>query len=282
MGENSSTAEQETLRQQISESRGALADKLELLEEKVAESVQSATVSVAEATASVVETVQNATASVSETVESVNSAVHGTVESVRTTMSDTVHALKDSLDVSEHVRQHPWPTLAGAVALGFVASRLLHGPDEPRRKFAFDNEDRFQESWAEYNPATCEAASWASKREAQAGLYDREAGHGFRAQGPGNTGPLGPSQASSASGSTSASNSWMSQLKTLFQGEIEKIQGLAIGTSLGLLRDVVSQSAPPTLRKHITEIIDDMTEKLGGQRISEPILSQKPPSETQH
>lgn len=274
MSENSSTAEQESLRQQISESRGALAEKLEMLEEKVAESVHSATSSMAEATASVVETVQNATASVSETVGQVNSAVQGTMESVRSKVEDTVHALKDSLDLSEHVRQHPWPTLAGAVAIGFVAGRLLNGSDERQNGYDYDD-DRYQEPWAEYNPAAAyEPASWAAQRESQVASYGQNGGRGPDFQRRSSTVGARPSTAAPASKLASASDSWMSQLKNMFQGEIEKIQGLAIGTSLGLLRDVVSQSAPPTLRTHITEIIDDMTEKLGGQKISEPILSQ--------
>jgi len=281
MSEHSSTAaEQETLRQQISESRGALAEKLEMLEEKVAESVQSATNSVAEATASVVETVQNATASVSETVDNVNSAVQGTVESVRTSMADTVHALKDSLDLSEHVRQHPWPTVAGAVALGFVAGRLLHGDDESDREYMFDDNEPYDEAWEEYNPAKAfEPTSWNSQRGAQVPSYGGDEASRFRPRRAGR--PASSSGLTNNTGTgASGSGSWMSQLRTMFHGEIEKIQGLAIGASLGLLRDVISQSAPPALRSQITEIIDGMTEKMGGQKICEPILSPDQPKET--
>ena len=263
MAENSATAvEQDMLRQQISESRGALAEKLEMLEEKVAESVHSATASVAEATASVVETVQNATASVSETVGSVNSAVQGTVENVKNTMSETVQSLKESFDLFEQTRRHPWPTIAGAVAVGFVAARLLNSDERRDRDFAWDEDGPYHAGWSEYNPA-----AWAAQRENQrAGYQQNSASHNAGAENI-------PDRMANAAEATNGGPSWLDQLRHTFKGELEKVQGLAIGASLGLIRDMVSQSAPPTLKNHITEILNDMTEKLGGKTITEPILS---------
>lgn len=256
------TVEQNNLRQQITESRGALAEKLELLEGKVTESVQSATASVSEATASVVETVQNATASVSETVGSVNSAVQGTVENVKNTMSDTVQSIKDSFDLTEQVRRHPWSTLAGAVVVGFVASRLIHVDERRSRDSSWDDDGPHHAGWTEYNPA-----AWSAQREAQRAGYDTASS--ARNTESGST----ANRFANATAAADAQPSWMDQLRHTFKGELEKVQGLAIGASLALIRDFVSQSAPPPLKNHITEILNDVTAKLGGKTISEPFLS---------
>ena len=47
--------------------------------------------------------------------------------------------------------------------------------------------------------------------------------------------------------------------------ELTKIKSLAIGTALGAFRDSVVQSAPEAMKKPLAEVIDDVTEKLGGQ-----------------
>jgi len=89
--------------------RTALAEKLELLEEKVTEKVQEATTTVA------------------DTVESVSE----TVEGVKETVEETVEAMKHTFDLQWHADHHPWALMGGAVVLGFFGGRLLVGP--PRR-----------------------------------------------------------------------------------------------------------------------------------------------------
>jgi ElaB/YqjD/DUF883 family membrane-anchored ribosome-binding protein len=71
------------------------------------------------------ETVADAKGAVSDTVETVKNTVDSTVCAVKESVHDAVDTVKDSLDVSRHVDRHPWAMLAGSIAAGFVAGRLL-------------------------------------------------------------------------------------------------------------------------------------------------------------
>jgi hypothetical protein len=254
--------EQEEIRHQIDESRAALVEKLGILEDKVAETVQNATSSVAEATASVLDTVNNATASVSETVESVNAAVQGTVKDVTATVSGTVESVRDTFDFPAQFKRHPWGMFAGAVAAGFFAGRLTqeripsshncnwspqnghHGPGDNR-----NGRGRFQEgNGAGYYSDTSLPLAASSQWE------QRE--------------PQAPQHVSRPDSSEKKPT-----LADVFGNEMSKLKGLAIGVSLGLVRDMLSESAPESFRPQIAEIIDDFTQKLGGERIHKPILA---------
>src|SRR5438132_737937 len=104
--------ESAVIRQQMDETRAALSEKLEMLENQV------------------VGTVQEATTSVQETVETVKDAVEDTVHTVRESVRETVEAVKDTFDLQQQVQRHPWIMIAGATTLGFLSARLLqgHGP----------------------------------------------------------------------------------------------------------------------------------------------------------
>lgn len=110
--------ELEVIRHQMEGTRASLADKLDTLENQV------------------IGTVQGATDAVAHTVEDVKSAVG----SVTDTVQETVESVKEAFNLSEHVRRHPWMSLGGAVAAGFVGGYLL-GPSR--------SEERRSEEWAE-------------------------------------------------------------------------------------------------------------------------------------
>ena len=87
----------EVIRQQMDETRTAMTDKIETLEQQV------------------VDTVQAASAAVSETVQTVKDSVHETVETV-----------KDTFDLPRQVERRPWTMMAGATALGYLGGYLLN------------------------------------------------------------------------------------------------------------------------------------------------------------
>lgn len=95
--------ETEVIRTQMEETRTSLTEKLEALEDHVAS------------------TVHGATAAVEETVQAVTDTVHKASEAVE----NTVEKVKESLDLTQHVQAHPWMMVGGAVAVGFLAGRLL-------------------------------------------------------------------------------------------------------------------------------------------------------------
>jgi len=99
--------EAELIRQQMLETRTALTEKLETLEEQVTAKVKDTTESVV------------------ETVETVKEAVENTVETVSNTVEKTVETVKDTFDLSRQFEEHPWLMFGGAVAVGYVGGRVL-------------------------------------------------------------------------------------------------------------------------------------------------------------
>ena len=88
--------EHEVTRAQMGETRAALSEKLETLEQHM------------------VDTVHDAAHAVAQTVENVKEAVHDTVESV-----------KDNFDLRLQVDRHPWAMIGGSLALGYLAGYHL-------------------------------------------------------------------------------------------------------------------------------------------------------------
>lgn len=232
-----------TLRLQMEESREALTQKIEMLEEKVTETVQSATDTVAEATANVLETVQSATASVTGTVDNVTSAVQGTVDSVRQSVEGTVDSVREAFDLNRQVQQHPWWMLAGAVAAGYVGGSLLNGMVRPSGPIVRQQRSRMAESLTAH-----------SLEPSHSGFY------------PGPAPPVAPTPVD-ARNSTEPRNNWLSQLTTSFAPEIAKLESLAIGVMMGSVRDMVLDAVPTQAKQQLTEVIDGVTEKLGGKCI---------------
>jgi len=109
--------ETELIRQQMLETRTALSEKLEALQEQV------------------LATVEGTTKSVTETVQTVQEAVQDTVSTVSESVQGTVETVKKTFDVSEQMRSHPWLMLGGAVAVGFLGGRLLTGNGHAARSY---------------------------------------------------------------------------------------------------------------------------------------------------
>jgi len=103
--------ETEVIKHQMLETRTALTEKLEALEDHVAS------------------TVKETTDAVGETVEAVREAVESTVGSVKGTVTDTVESVKESVketfDLKHQFEQHPWLMLGGATFLGYLGGSLL-------------------------------------------------------------------------------------------------------------------------------------------------------------
>jgi len=103
--------EAELIRDQMAETRTALSEKLEALQEQV------------------VGTVEGTTRTVTETVSAVQEAVEDTVGTVKESVQETVETVKSAFDLTEHTQKHPWLMVGGAVAVGYVGGRLLMGHD---------------------------------------------------------------------------------------------------------------------------------------------------------
>jgi len=222
----------EVIRVQMEETRTALAEKLETLEQQV------------------VDTVAGANTAFTETVATVKDAVQETVEVVKGSVHETAESVRKALDLPRQMDRHPWLFFGGSVALGF-------------------------------------ASGWLVRRTV--GVVEQAAARGeFFAPSVGRAGPDTngrkdyPHRQSPQEGPTAAPHqeaSWLGSLGTEFSQEINKVKSLAIGVGVGLVRDMISQSAPEQLRPRLTEVMDDLTNKLGGEPIPGPLLQPRPEPE---
>jgi ElaB/YqjD/DUF883 family membrane-anchored ribosome-binding protein len=192
----------------------------------------------------VVGTVQSATNAAADTVESIKEAVEQTIEQARSSVHETIEAVKETFDLPHHVRAHPWAMLGGSVALGYASGRLLG-----RARHATDK------GYLEGAPSLSTLAAHP-KSERDGGLASS----------------LSPASREAPS-SLSAQPGVLSELGETFKTEITKLKGLALGTMLGVVRDMVTSSAPPQLGPELAEVIDSLTLKLGGKPIEGPVLN---------
>jgi hypothetical protein len=188
----------------------------------------------------VVGTVQSATCAVTDTVDSVKEAVQSTVEMAKTSVHDTVEAVKDTFDISRQVRQHPWLMMSGSVILGYAGGYFLNRAER---------DSSGKTTYTSYRSP--------SRVERDGGL------NGGRVE-----------EASSArAASAPAADHLLGNLGQKFETEIHKLKGLAVGTMLGVVRDMIASSAPPQISSELADIIDSATVKLGGRPIHGPVLN---------
>lgn len=191
----------------------------------------------------VVGSVQQATAAVTDTVETVRHAVEETMGTAKESVHDTVEAIKETFDLHRQVDHHPWAMVGGSMMLGFLAGRLL--PASQRRSEPDHWPERF------------------GSREQSQSRFRAEASEAYAAA---------PREQPPAAARTEPS--LVSKLNESFGPEIDKLKGLAIGTTLGLLRDLAAGYLPEQMRPDVVKVMDNVTEKLGGKPLSGPVLGQ--------
>jgi ElaB/YqjD/DUF883 family membrane-anchored ribosome-binding protein len=228
MAQKSDLSEQDpqVIRQNIEETRSALTEKLETLEQEVKE------------------TVKGATDAVVGTVQTVRQTVQDTVGTVKETVSDTVQTVKHTFDLRYQTEEHPWPMLAGSVAVGFVTGSLLPHHDRMVRGM----------SRSGHVPRT---------------FYQ---GDGARGPAPGlHVQPETVRQSFAAAPAAAPRHGPLSGLVEQFAPEIHKLKSLAVGAGAALVRDMLREAVPSNLAGQLTEVIDSVTQKLGGQPIQGPV-----------
>jgi ElaB/YqjD/DUF883 family membrane-anchored ribosome-binding protein len=88
--------EPDVIREDIEETRSALAEKLETLESQVR-----------------------------DTVEGAKETVQETIENVTSTVQDTVESVQQTFDVNYQMQRRPWAMMFGSVATGFLVGYLV-------------------------------------------------------------------------------------------------------------------------------------------------------------
>jgi len=229
--------DQEVIRDQMENTRTALSEKLEELENLV-------TAKVVDATQEVAQTVETVTGSVQETVETVKETVEETVETVKDTVEGTiaavkegVSAVKEMLDLPAYVDRYPWIALGGSMAAGYLIGEYF--------------------SWRNARHSSRSQTTFTARESTQAPVYTN--GHGTDGRAGTETArPKTPS--------------WLQRLEP----ELSKLKGLAIGMLMGTIREMVTQSTGEKVGSSLADIIDSATEKLGGTPMPADAVKPKP------
>jgi ElaB/YqjD/DUF883 family membrane-anchored ribosome-binding protein len=224
--------ESEVIRQRMEETRVSLADKLQTLEDQV------------------VDKVQGATTAVTDTVENVQEAVQETVATVRDSVQEAIEAVKEFLNLEHHVQRHPWLSFGGSVAVGYLGGCLL----------AKLSEERTAASLYSNGAASALSGSWPEGHQpnGQPPSHWPDDEHLIRKGKPVPPADAEPSLASKLTGQ--------------FGTELSKLKGLAIGTTMALVRDLVKQAVPREVAPKLCEVVDSITTKLGGEKLREPLV----------
>lgn len=207
------------IREDMANTRSALSEKLEALEDRVTTTVKGASSDVTETVEAVTDTVQETVATVKDTVQETVASVKDTVEETLTCVTDGVAAIKSFLDIPAHVERYPWVALGGSVAVGYLLGEFLEANLHQRRN------GTPHEPYA----ASSSNGNGNGRHQKTADVSSTEAG-------------------------------WLDSLKP----ELTKLKGLALGALLGTVREMVVKAAGQNLRQPVSDIIDSITEKIGG------------------
>jgi len=183
-------------------------------------------------------------------LEALESQVVGTVQSATEAVSDTVDAVKDTVatvvdkvqsageifNIKKQTQQHPWAVFGASVLLGCMTSYFLTG---------------------------------GRKRKSQATETFEGMGRRTVETARGNTPLLATSESaypqSHPEPKEEKEHGW-------FREEMDNFLGLAVGSVMGLVRDVAVQELPEAIGKNLAKEVDKLTTHLGGKPIEGPIL----------
>jgi len=233
--------EPEVIRDHMQDTRTALADKLEALEQQVVSTVQSITTPVTET----VETVKKA---VEDTVDAVRETVQSTVSTVTDAAQQTVDSVKETFNLPRQVERHPWLMMAGAAVVGYIGGRLLLPANTGSSGRPTTSGSPFPDSM---------------NRMAAAPEPPRHNGHhdGSKAE---------------TRESESSDDGWFSGLADVFGSEINQLKALGIGALVGVVRDLVTQNLGGEMGSRLKDWLNKVTEKMGGKPFSQPLIKPTP------
>lgn len=211
----------------------------------LAEKVEALEKKVEHTVEAVTGTIQSTVDTVSNTVEKTKESITGTVEAVTESVGHAVEnvsdAVKKTFDVSGHVRNYPWAMFGGSMLVGFLAGRWLGRSREPeassRSEFAPLRGNGRQEEYSGFAEERARFGHNGAQREQQ-----EEEGE-----------------------------SWLGHLGE----QLAPVKEMALGTTLGVAREMLVQYLPESLKQGVTDVMDDLTRNLGGKPIKAAAAGQQ-------
>jgi len=104
------------IRQDIEETHTAITEKIEMIEDRVHETM--------EGTKSTIETVMNNVKRVQETVDEAKVTADSILDAIKQTMDETVERVNYAAELIDQVNQNPWIMFGSAVLMGYILSSV--------------------------------------------------------------------------------------------------------------------------------------------------------------
>jgi ElaB/YqjD/DUF883 family membrane-anchored ribosome-binding protein len=195
-------------------------------------------------------TVSGATDAVSSTVE----GVKGVVESV----SETVESVTETFNVSKQVEQHPWMAFGAAVAVGFVAAQVLDRLSQPSPAPAPQPPE----------PSPSPSIQLQPMHQTQPTPAPQPA----HSESESFLGSLGHKAVDSL-------KDVLPDTKEVMNTVVSSVSSLAVGSLMGLIRELAANGLPAEWKGEATKLIDQVTTKLGGKPQSSWEKAPEPPAQ---
>jgi uncharacterized protein YjbJ (UPF0337 family) len=186
--------------------------------------------------------VKEAVGTVTDTIETVRNTVEGTVDSVKSGVENTVQSVKSTLSDT-----------VDAVKETFDVSRQI---------------DRHPWGAVGCSLVAGMATGYLVRGQLFSQPRMRNGIAGMEQIVPG----YQPARPATAPAEIRQRPSFLSTLLEPFAGEVDKIKRTAIGALIGMGRDALKQSLPESLAENITEIMDDVARRMGGEPVRGPVL----------
>jgi len=224
----------ELIMKEMEDTRTSLTEKLETLEHQISEKVQAGAEVVEQTTATAAHIVE----SVKETVQGVTDKVEETVNRVTEKVGESVQSVASTFDLKLQTERHPWVVVGMATAAGFVLNGFLSRRSQPH------------------------AASPQPSHSVRPKHVKGANGHGS-----------GDARTSSAP----VTEKGLNLLRSLteqewFRDQMSRLKGLALGTMLSMVRDMVKESVHGPVGDRIAEEIESFTSHLGAEPIRGRVL----------
>jgi hypothetical protein len=69
-----------------------------------------------------------------------------------------------------------------------------------------------------------------------------------------------------------ARSDFMTRIAGAFEAELDKVKQVALGALFGMARDALKDALPESLSRHVTDILNDATRRIGGEPIHGRVL----------
>jgi len=190
--------------------------------------------------------IEDTRASIGDKLEALENQVKETAHDAKASALATFEDVKKNFTLHHQVQERPWTMFGGAIGVGFVVGSLL------------------SHKLLDHEPDLHPQAVWSAKLVKDPhspptnGHTNGHNGHHSKSgiSGIGAAGLL--SSSALMSGLTGI-------LSSTFAPELQKARKVAIGTVLGIVREIARDTVPASMADKTTQVLDEITRQLGGE-----------------